>query len=41
MLQNVKLTIRYYYGAFPLDVKLVLNENLGGILGATQMSNRQ
>jgi hypothetical protein len=25
-----------YYGAFTLDVKLVLNENLGGILGGTQ-----
>ncbi len=24
------------YGAFTLDVKLVLNENLGGILGGTQ-----
>jgi len=23
------------YGAFTLDVKLVLNENLGGILGGT------
>jgi hypothetical protein len=23
-------------GAFTLDVKLVLNENLGGILGGTQ-----
>jgi hypothetical protein len=25
-----------YYGAFTLDVKLVLNENLDGILGGTQ-----
>jgi hypothetical protein len=25
-----------YYGAFTLDVKSVLNENLGGILGGTQ-----
>jgi hypothetical protein len=25
-----------YYGAFTLEVKLVLNENLGGILGGTQ-----
>jgi len=24
------------YGAFTLDVKSVLNENLGGILGGTQ-----
>ncbi len=24
------------YGAFTFDVKLVLNENLGGILGSTQ-----
>jgi hypothetical protein len=24
------------YGTFTLDVKLVLNENLGGILGGTQ-----
>ncbi len=24
------------YGAFTLDVKLVLNENLGGILGGIQ-----
>jgi len=24
------------YGAFTLDVKVVLNENLGGILGGTQ-----
>jgi hypothetical protein len=24
------------YGAFTLDVKTVLNENLGGILGGTQ-----
>ncbi len=24
------------YGAFTLDVKLVLNEKLGGILGGTQ-----
>jgi hypothetical protein len=24
------------YGAFTLDVKLVLNENLGGILGGAQ-----
>jgi hypothetical protein len=26
----------YIYGAFTLDVKSVLNENLGGILGGTQ-----
>jgi len=26
----------YTYGAFTLDVKSVLNENLGGILGGTQ-----
>ncbi len=26
----------YSYGAFTLDVKSVLNENLGGILGGTQ-----
>jgi hypothetical protein len=25
-----------YYGAFTLDVKSVLNENLGGILGGMQ-----
>jgi hypothetical protein len=25
-----------YYDAFTLDVKSVLNENLGGILGGTQ-----
>jgi hypothetical protein len=25
-----------YYGAFTLEVKSVLNENLGGILGGTQ-----
>ncbi len=25
-----------YYGAFTLDVKSTLNENLGGILGGTQ-----
>jgi hypothetical protein len=28
-----------YYGAFTLDVKLVLHENLGGILGGTQFLN--
>jgi hypothetical protein len=27
---------RGYYGAFTFDVKLVLNENLGSILGRTQ-----
>jgi len=27
---------RQPYGAFTLDVKSVLNENLGGILGGTQ-----
>ncbi len=27
------------YGAFTLDVKLVLNENLGDILHGTQMLN--
>ncbi len=27
------------YGAFTLDVKSVLNENLGGILGGTQCLN--
>jgi hypothetical protein len=26
----------YTYGAFTLDVKSELNENLGGILGGTQ-----
>ncbi len=26
----------YNYGAFTLDVKSVLNENLGGILGGMQ-----
>jgi hypothetical protein len=26
----------FTYGAFTLDVKLVWNENLGGILGGTQ-----
>jgi hypothetical protein len=41
MLQNVKLTILDTYGAFTLDLKLVLNENLGGLLGGTQMSNRR
>jgi hypothetical protein len=25
-----------FYGAFTLDVKSMLNENLGGILGGTQ-----
>jgi len=29
------------YGAFTLDVKSVLNENLGGILGGTQCLNGQ
>jgi hypothetical protein len=34
---NLNFTILYsYYGAFTLDVKLLLNENLGGILGVTQ-----
>jgi len=28
--------IKMLYGAFTLNVKLVLNENLGGILGGTQ-----
>jgi len=27
---------RVHYGAFTFDVKLVLNENLGSILGSTQ-----
>jgi hypothetical protein len=26
----------HYYGAFTLNVKSMLNENLGGILGGTQ-----
>jgi hypothetical protein len=30
------LMLSEYNGAFTLDVKLVLNENLGGILGGTQ-----
>ncbi len=30
------LDAKLAYGAFTLDVKLVLNENLGGILGSTQ-----
>jgi hypothetical protein len=34
---NLNFTILYsYYGPFTLDVKLLLNENLGGILGVTQ-----
>jgi hypothetical protein len=28
--------VSMYHGAFTLDVKSVLNENLGGILGGTQ-----
>jgi len=28
-----------YYGAFTLDVKSMLNENLDGILDGTQMGN--
>jgi hypothetical protein len=31
-----KARIYYVYGAFTLDVKSVLNENLGGILGGMQ-----
>jgi hypothetical protein len=31
----------YVYGAFTLDVKSVLNENLGGILGGMAMLNRR
>jgi hypothetical protein len=27
---------KYFYGAFTLDVKSVLSENLGGILGGMQ-----
>jgi hypothetical protein len=30
------LDAKLAYGAFTLDVKLVLNENLRGILGSTQ-----
>jgi hypothetical protein len=29
-------TYSFYNGAFTLDVKLVLNENLGGIQGGTK-----
>jgi hypothetical protein len=34
-LANIVLMINHY-GAFTLDVKLVLNKNLGGILSGTQ-----
>jgi hypothetical protein len=30
------ITTTYIYGAFTLDVKSMLNGNLGGILGGTQ-----
>jgi hypothetical protein len=30
------MTFSYTYGAFTLDFKSVLNENLGGILDGTQ-----
>jgi len=32
----ISVNISPNYGAFTLDVKSVLNENLGGILGGTQ-----
>jgi hypothetical protein len=33
---NTSLRVYSTYGAFTLDVKSMLNENLGGILGGTQ-----
>jgi hypothetical protein len=30
------MSVDEFYGAFTLEVKSVLNENLGGILGGTQ-----
>jgi hypothetical protein len=34
--QAISRAFPYNYGVFTLDVKPVLNENLGGILGGTQ-----
>jgi hypothetical protein len=36
LLKSLLLEQTVTYGAFTLDVKSVLNENLGGILGGTQ-----